>query len=71
MERTPVESTNLASVGYDRESSTLEIEFNNGAIYQYFGVPETEYSGLMNAASKGSYLNQNIKEAGYSYTRIG
>lgn len=71
MERIPVESSNLASVGYDKDSSTLEVEFQNGAIYQYFGVPEIEYSGLMKAASKGSYLNQNIKKAGYTYTRIG
>ena len=33
MERIPVESSNLASVGYDSDSLTLEIEFNSGGIY--------------------------------------
>jgi len=70
MERIPVDSTNIASVGYDVRASTLEIEFRNGTIYQYYGVPENEYSGLMSASSKGSYLNQHIKKAGYSYTQV-
>ena len=70
MERIPVSSTQIASVGYDLASSTLEIEFNSGAIYQYSGVPEYEYTGLLNAPSKGSYLDQHIKKTGYPYTRV-
>jgi len=62
MERIPVESSNLASVGYDSVTSTLEIEFLGGGIYQYFAVPQEIYDGLMNAASKGSYLHHNIKK---------
>jgi hypothetical protein len=34
--RTPVESSNIASVGYDKENQILEIEFHHGAVYQYF-----------------------------------
>lgn len=71
MERIPVDSSNLASIGYDVASSTLEIEFNSGAIYQYYGVPENEYTGLMNASSKGSYFDQHIKKGGYPYTKVG
>ena len=71
MERIPVQSTNLVSVGYDTGSLTLEIEFNTGSIYQYFGVPQNVYEELMGAASKGRYFDQNIKKAGYSYQRIG
>lgn len=70
MERIPVQSSNLASVGYDPQNSILEIEFNNGSIYQYTGVPQEVYEGLMNADSKGSYFHYNIKKAGYCYTRI-
>ena len=70
MERVPVDSSNIASVGYDVASSTLEIEFNSGAIYQYSGVPENEFTGLMSASSKGSYLNEHIKKAGYPYARV-
>ena len=69
MERTPVTSSNIQSIGYDSESSILEVEFNNGRVYQYSGVPESEYEGLMNASSHGTYLNANIK-GHYPYTQI-
>jgi hypothetical protein len=70
MERTSVKSSNLSSVGYDPVRRMLEIEFNSGGIYQYSGVPEYEYDGLMNAASKGTYFGQNIKNK-YSYRKVG
>lgn len=71
MERVPVESSNLVSVGYEPEAAILEIEFHSGGIYQYFAVPQEIYDGLMNAASKGSYLDHNIKKGGYSYAKVG
>ncbi len=71
MERLPVQSRNLASVGYDPDTLTLEIEFHNSGVYQYFGVPQEIYEGLMNAGSKGSYFHQSIKKVGYSYSKIG
>jgi hypothetical protein len=61
MERISVSSSNLSSIGYDADSQTLEIEFHNGRLYQYAGVPEGEYEGLMSAASQGIYFNANIK----------
>lgn len=70
MERTPVQSSNVSSIGYDLDSSTLEVEFLNGSVYQYFGVPESVFGGLMNAPSKGTFLDQFVKKAGYSYARI-
>ena len=39
MEREQVESSNLASVGYDAVNVVLVIEYNNGGIYQYFDDP--------------------------------
>lgn len=71
MERVPVESSHLASVGYDSASSTLEIEFRKGSIYQYFGVPEHVHQDLMTAPSKGTYFDRNIKKAGYPYAKVG
>lgn len=69
MDRTPVASTNVSSVGYDPDTMTLEVEFRGGSIYQYFDVPESVYQELMAAPSVGTFLNQNIKN-GYRYTRI-
>ena len=67
--RTSVSSSNIASIGYDVNSLTLEIEFLNGGAYQYFDVPQHLYEGLMNASSHGQYLAQNIKGV-YRYSKI-
>lgn len=69
MDRTPVVSSNIASVGYDEDSSTLEIEFNNGAVYQYFDVSKKIYDGLITADSVGSYLASYIK-GHYRYSKV-
>ena len=61
MERAFVSSSNIRSIGYDPDSMTLEVEFNTGGVYQYPGVPQFEYDALMNAGSKGTYFNANIK----------
>lgn len=69
MERQPVSSSNLRSVGYDAATQTLEVEFHGGRIYRYDGVPESVYRGLMAAASHGSYFHANIRNK-YPYRRI-
>lgn len=61
MDRIPVDSSNISSIGFDEDTSTLEIEFHSGAVYQYFDVPLNIYEGLMNAGSKGQYFAQHIK----------
>ncbi len=69
MERIPVQSSNIASIGYDENTSTLEIEFLNNSIYQYFDVPQHIYRGLIQADSKGQFLAQNIKGV-YRYSKV-
>ena len=71
MEQVPVESSSLASVGYDPANMILEIEFHRGGTYQYFNIPVQIHQGLMDASSKGTYLDQNIKKTGYPYKKIG
>mgnify|MGYP000698831626 CR=1 FL=1 len=61
MERTPVSSSNLASLGYDPNERILEIEFNDGSVYRYYAVPKSVYEGLMNASSHGKYFHSNVK----------
>ncbi len=63
MDRTPVVSTAIESVGYDPESETLEIEFTSGGVYRYEGVPSEVFEEFMNSDSFGSYFQQNIKGA--------
>lgn len=69
MQRTPVTSSNVASVGYDSSTKTLEVEFTSGSVYRYFDVPEREYRGLVGAESIGRYLNQSIKGT-YRFDRL-
>jgi len=70
MDKERVESSNISSIGYDPDSETLEIEFSNGSIYQYYGVPENLYNKIMGASSKGQFLHQYIKNQ-YPYSRVG
>lgn len=69
MQRTSVQSSSLHSVGYEEETKTLEIEFNNGSVYRYYGVPFSVYQGLMSAPSHGKYFHQHIRDV-YPYTRV-
>ena len=69
MKKTPVTSSNVESIGYDEDSSTLEIEFKNGATYQYFDVPENVFNELRNANSVGEYLAASIKGS-YRYSKV-
>ena len=69
MKMIPVASSNLASVGYEAGKHELYIRFNSGALYVYFNVPESIYSRLMNAPSKGHYHAEYIKNR-FQYRRI-
>lgn len=70
MNRQSVSSSNIASVGYDETSQTLEIEFNSGGIYEYYNVSETVYQELLNAPSVGSYFAYRIRNT-YGYSQVG
>ncbi len=69
MNKASVTSSNVESVGYDEDSSTLEIEFKNGSTYQYFDVPENVFANLRDADSVGGYLAANIKGS-YRYSKV-
>jgi hypothetical protein len=62
MQRTLVVSTYIKSVGYDASALTLEIEFHRGGLYQYFGVREEVYEGLLNTPWKGTYFRTFIDQ---------
>lgn len=62
-------SSDIDSIGYDSQSGVLEVEFTTGDMYQYFNVPEHLHNGLMNAASKGQFLNDYIKFS-YRYQKV-
>ncbi len=69
MLRQPVVSSNVATIGYDPDTQILEVEFHSGRVYQYFDVPEHVYEAFMGAASKGTFLNEQIKNV-YRYAQL-
>lgn len=70
MKRDPVSSSNIASVGYYAPSETLEIEFLNGSVYQYYNVPQSIYNAFIVAPSAGRFFAYQIKNA-FPYSRVG
>ena len=55
MEMKPVDSSNIAAIGW--EVDKLCVRFKDGAEYEYPGVTEKQYADLMAAPSKGRALN--------------
>jgi len=70
MERQYVESSMIRSIGYDIENSILEIEFNSGAIWQYYDFPQSLWYEFENSESKGQFFHREIKDQ-YSASQVG
>jgi KTSC domain-containing protein len=69
MDRLPVSSSNLASVGYDDAGQVLEVEFRHGGVYQYTGVSAAVFGEFLAADSLGGYLARSIKPR-YPFRRV-
>jgi hypothetical protein len=69
MEREPVSSSTILSIGYESGSQTLEVEFKHGGIYQYYNVPETVYQQFMESTSKGQFHHTYIRNA-FPFSRV-
>lgn len=63
------ESSNITRFAYNGDTQILTVEFHNGSVYEYFGVPDHIFSGMRAAPSKGQYLAQQIKGI-YRYARV-
>ena len=50
------QSSHIQAHDYDPESKTMTIQFTNGAVYHYSGVPETEYYNFAQSPSPGAYF---------------
>lgn len=68
VERSPVASSNIRSVGYDPNEKTLAIEFKDGAVYHYHDCEKDVHEALIGAKSVGSHFHANIK-GNYKYTK--
>lgn len=66
MIRQPVSSSRIRSVGW--EHNVMEVEFHNGAVYQYHNVSHAEYQNFLNSSSLGSALSRLDKL--HRYNRV-
>jgi hypothetical protein len=57
-----VESTMMTSVRYDTDSHELRVAFKSGSMYCYQNVPLEIYLALLDAASKGRFFNEYVKD---------
>lgn len=56
-----VDSSTLATVGYDDAREVLQLGFCSRAVYRYFGVPGAVHQALLEAPSKGRFFNHAIR----------
>ncbi|HZP92400.1 MAG TPA: KTSC domain-containing protein [Burkholderiales bacterium] len=62
MERKKVSSSKIRSVGYDERARVLEVELNDGSVFQYSGVSPEVHRRMMSAPSIVSYYQDKIEE---------
>lgn len=62
MNRQPLRGGKLKSAGYDRLAALLEVEFTDGALRHYRGVPEEVWRRLLSAPNPGSFFEDRIAD---------
>jgi hypothetical protein len=71
MQRQPVQSSALQSIGYDAETHTLELEFHeNSGVWQYFNFKPSALKKFLSSESLGNFFVTKIKGK-YPEKRVG
>ena len=63
VEMEPVESSNIACVGYDEANRTAYVRFKSGAEYAYRGVAPEAFRALRSAESVGRHFAAHFRDA--------
>lgn len=61
MDLQPVQSGMLTAIGYDKDTSTLHVQFPKGDIYRYPGFPQELWEQFQAAESKGKFFAASIR----------
>jgi hypothetical protein len=72
MDMQPVESSNIAAMGYDEEDKRLRVTFKSGATYDYLNVEPETHATVIGADSVGSAFHRLIRAqpATYPYLKV-
>ncbi|MBD2429716.1 MULTISPECIES: KTSC domain-containing protein [Fischerella] len=65
----PMNSSMANAIGYDSNTNILQIEFHNGAVYQYSDIDQDTWQDLHQADSIGKFFNENVRGK-YQYERV-
>ena len=61
MKMSPVESSSVSAIGYDKATQELHVDFHGSGRYVYHNVPPEKYQAVMSGESIGKALHQHIK----------
>lgn len=68
-----IQSDNVRAAGYDEASMVMTVQFDNGALYEYYGVPAELWTSFIHAQphpwSQVGY--PRLVQGGIPYRRIG
>jgi hypothetical protein len=69
---TPTPSTNpprprTMAAGYDSQAQVVTVKFREGAVYQYYGVPQNVWRNFRRVKSPGKFINRTLNN--FDYTR--
>lgn len=68
-----IQSDNVRAAGYDETSMVMTVQFNNGALYEYYGVPADLWTSFV--ATQPHPWSQvgypRLVQGGIPYRRIG
>ena len=68
-----IQSDNVRAAGYDETSMVMTVQFDNGALYEYYGVPADLWTSFVAAQphpwSQVGY--PRLVQGGIPYKRIG
>ena len=68
-----IQSENVRAAGYDEASMVMTVQFDNGALYEYYGVPADLWTSFVAAQPHpwSQVGNPRLVGGGYAYKRIG
>ncbi len=69
MKRIKIESDCIISIGYNETSRTLEVEYKNGSVYQYFDIGVEVYNRIKNERLHSEYFREEVVP-NYEYEKI-
>lgn len=69
MQRHKVTSSDIAEIGYDEPSQTLEVVFHATGPYRYFSVPPAVFAEFLASPTQGKFFHQNIKTK-YAWEKV-